>query len=266
MAKQYHIGVGRGDVAPYVLMCGDPERVEKVAKLFDKVRVRRAHREFVTATGTYRGIPLTVMGTGIGVDNTEIAVVELCQVVDNPTLIRIGSCGAMQNSMKLGDLVVSTGSVRLENTSLAYVPEGYPAVAHHEAVLALIRGCEEIRARYHAGLTATAPGFYGAQGRMVKGFPSRYPERWKELQRINVLNLEMEASTLFTLAQLRGIRAGAVCAVYAQRPKNQFATAAVRSKGEAQAIRAALAGIESLAVMDHDKKRRKARFWTPEAF
>lgn len=243
---QYHIGLREGDAGDYVLMCGDPERVEKVSKHFDKVTVRRQHREYVTATGTLNGKKVTAMGTGIGPDNTEIAVVELSQIVKNPTFIRIGSTGSLQPHINLGDLVITTGAVRLENTTFFYVPNGYPAVAHVEVVTALANAAKKLNFDYHVGITATAPGFYGAQGRDVPGFKPRFPDLWKQLAQINVLNLEMEASALLTLAAMRGFRAGVICAVYSNRPKDEFISPELKDRAESNAITTAIEAVAGL--------------------
>ncbi len=245
-ARQYHIGCGPGDVAPLVLLCGDPARAERAAGLFSRVRRRRRNREFVTLTGTWEGREVTVMGTGIGPDNMEIAVVEICQIVREPTLLRIGSSGALRRGIRLGDLVVTTGAVRLENTSTWFVPEGYPAVAHHEVVEALAGACRALGLRHHVGITASAPGFYGAQGRRAPGFEPRDPDLPRRLGRLNVLNFEMEISALLTLASVRGLRAGAVCAVFAHRILDTLAGAALRRRAEAACIRAGLAALKRL--------------------
>jgi len=259
--RQYHLGIGRGDVAPRILLCGDPKRADRTAGFFDKVRCERRNREYVTLTGTYRGLEMSVVGTGIGPDNIEIAVVELAQVVNEPTFIRIGSSGALQKEIRLGDLVVSTGAVRLENTSTFFVPEGFPAVAHYEVVVALLSACAELGIRSHAGLTATAPGFYGAQGRRVPRFEPRDPEIPLKLSRVGVLNLEMEVSALLTLASVGGFRAGAVCAVFAQRIQNRFIDPKAKDKAELACIRAGLGAFERLARMDAWKKRFSKPYW-----
>jgi uridine phosphorylase len=259
--KQYHVGVKPGDVAPFILLVGDPARADKVATRFSEVAVRRANREYVTITGTFEGAPLTVTATGIGTDNTEIAVVELSQCVEDPTFIRVGSSGALRDGMKLGDLVVSTGAVKLEATSSYFVPEGYPSVAHHEVVLALVEAAARVGARHHVGLTATACGFYGAQARKVPGFPVRFPELPEQLGALGVLNFEMEASLLFTLAQLRGVRAGAVCAIYANRKENEFVDTDAKDKAEASCIACGLEAVRVLRAMD--KKRGKEARWRP---
>jgi uridine phosphorylase len=231
------------------VLVGDPARAERIAERMD-VRVRRASREFLAFTGALGGRELTVMGTGIGCDNTEIAVTELLACERRPTFLRIGSSGALRPEIALGDLVISTGAVRLESTSLGSVDEGYPAVAHHEVVLALISAAEALGAPYHVGLTATAAGFYGWQGRRGGPLEPRFPDLTERLARMNVLNLEMESSTLFTLSQLAGIRAGTVCAVYANRPQNRFVEGAEKDRAEARAIELGLRAIEVLAQMD----------------
>lgn len=259
--RQYHIGLAPGEVAPYILICGDLERAKKTAARFDSVRVERANREYRTFTGTLDGIPISVMATGMGPDNTEIALVELSQVVRNPAFLRIGSSGALRKGIQLGDLVVSSGAVRLENTSLYFVREGYPAVAHHEVILALLEASARHGARHHLGLTASAPGFYGAQGRHVPGWPPRYPDIDAELDRMNVANFEMEASALFTLATFRGFRAGAVCAIYANRHANRFIDTRTKERAEADCIAVGLEAVRVLHRMDQEKDRAGAPHW-----
>ncbi len=259
--RQYHVGLAPGEVASYVLLCGDPARAERVAELFESVRVEARNREYVTFTGMFDGIEVSVMATGIGCDNTEIAIVELSQVVENPTFLRIGSCGGLQPDIGLGDLVVSSGSVRMENTSTWFVPEGYPAVAHHEVVLSLIEASSRLDHTFHVGLTATASGFYGGQGRKVPGFPPRYPNLESDLGKIRVMNFEMESSTLFTLSNLRGFRSGAVCAVYANRHANRFIDTESKHDAEGRCIKTGLEAIRILKSMDD--KRGAQPFWTP---
>ncbi|MGE0711908.1 MAG: nucleoside phosphorylase [Planctomycetota bacterium] len=259
--KQYHVGCAPGDVAQRILLVGDPARADKVAARFDSVSVRRQNREYVTITGVYNGEPLTVTATGIGTDNTEIAVIELAQCVEDPTFLRVGSSGALRAGIALGDLVISTGAVRLEATSTQFVPEGYPAVAHHEVVLALLEAARGVSDRgVHLGLTATACGFYGAQGRQVPGFPPRDPERPARLGQLGVANMEMEASLLFTLGQVGGFRTGAVCAIYANRDADTFVDTDLKDAAESACIDLGLAAMEVLRRMD--AVRGEGR-WTP---
>lgn len=262
--KQYHIGAGPGDVAPRILLVGDPARADKVAQRFERVHARRTNREYVTITGDYKGEPLTVTATGIGCDNTEIAFIELSQCVESPTFIRVGSCGALAPGIALGDLVISSGAVKLESTSSYFVPEGYPSVAHHECVVALIEATADLRGRgVHVGLTATASGFYGAQGRQVPGFPPRDPELPAKLGAMGVKNMEMEASLLFTLAGLRGLRAGAICAVYANRQADTFVDTDLKDRAEAACIDAGLGAFEVLSRMDARRAAAGVARWRP---
>jgi uridine phosphorylase len=248
--RQYHIDLGRGDVAEYVLLVGDPGRVAKVAARWDGVDLERSNREITTATGTYRGMRLTCMSTGMGTDNVEIVFAEVTEITNAPTFIRIGSSGALQPEIALGDLVVSTGAVRLENTTDFYVHPGFPAVAHRDVVWALERACRDLGYRYHVGLTATASGFYAPQGRAMRTLPVRYPELADELRRQRVANLEMESSALFVLAHLAGLRSGTVCAAYAQRTDGTFLEGAAKEAAEQRCIDAGLSGIHLLWQVD----------------
>lgn len=223
--KQYHIGASPGDLAEYILLCGDPERARKVAERFDPgtISFTGSHREFVIFTGKYEGVPVSVMATGIGTDNTEIAVIEAAQCVDSPTFIRIGSCGAIKNGIKLGDLVISRDAIPRENTSSFYLPPGTRVKANAQVTSALIAVAESLGHIYHVGTTCSTSSFYGGQCREVPGFPIRENAKsrhvFPRLLRRGVVNFEMESSLLFTLARIStlGIRAGAVCAVYAER-------------------------------------------------
>lgn len=259
--RQYHIGLAPKEVAPYILLCGDPARAYRVANYFEKKSKPITSREYVTISGVYEGIDVTVMATGMGPDNTEMAVVELSQIVKDPTFIRIGSSGALKEGIELADLVISTGAVRLENTSLAYVFEGYPACANYEVLLALMEAAAVQKIPHHLGLTATAPGFYGAQGRRVPGFTPRDPDLPQKLDTMNVSNLEMETSCLFTLASLRNLRAGSVCAIYANRHKNVFIDTETKDLAEKRCIETGLTAIKFLVKMDAAKKKHGAKFW-----
>ncbi len=261
--RQYHIGLGPGDLAEYILLPGDQDRTDRVATYFDTVDFRHRHREFNTATGTYKGLRVSCLSTGIGTDNIEIVVSEILALVKAPTLIRIGSSGGLQEGMELGDLVISTGSVRLETTTSWFVHEGYPAVAHYEAVLALLESAERLGHRHHLGITATAPGFFAAQGRPIPQLPIRYPDVAAEMTRQGILNFEMEASALFVLASLGGCRAGAVCTVFANRRTGEFVTGEAKDRAEAAAVETGLESLVILAQLDRQKVKAGAARWRP---
>ena len=261
--RQYHIGLGPGELAEYILLPGDPDRTAKIAQRLDHVDREHRHREFASASGTYRGLPVSIVSTGIGTDNIEIVVSEILAITNRPTLIRVGSCGGLQAEMAAGDLVITTGAVRLETTTSWFVHDGHPAVAHHEAVIALIEAAERQGHRYHVGLTATAPGFYGAQGRPIPQLPIRYPDLAADMARERVLNFEMEASALLVLAGLARCRAGVVCAVYAQRTTGVFPTGAARDAAEAACVETGLESLLILADMDRRKREAATEHWRP---
>ncbi len=257
--RQYHIALERGELAEYVLLVGDPGRVAKVSARWDSVDLERSNREITTATGTYRGMRLSCMSTGMGTDNVEIVMAEVMEITDQATFIRVGSSGALQPDIGLGDLIVSTGAVRLENTTDYYVHPGFPAIAHRDVVWALEQGCRDLGIRYHVGLTATASGFYAPQGRAMRTLPVRYPELAEELRHQRVANLEMESSALFVLAHLAGLRSGTVCAAYAQRTDGTFLEGAAKEAAEARCIDAGLAGIHLLWQVDAEGSDTLAR-------
>jgi uridine phosphorylase len=254
--RQYHIGAAPGDLARYVLLVGDPDRAERVAARFISVRFSASRRDYRIYTGEHEGLDLTVMCVGMGAGCMEIALVELCQIVERPTLIRAGSSGALQPDMELGDLVISQGALRMETASLGYVDPGYPAFAHAEAQIALVRAAEELGARHHVGVTATAPGFYGAQARNVPGFPPRDPTLVARLAQQGVKNLEMETSCLLTLAALRGVRAGAVCAIYATRYEGAFIDEVEKARAEDSVISVGLRALHHLERMEREAQGR----------
>ena len=260
--RQYHIALQRGELAEHILLVGDPGRVAKVSRHFDAIEVERSNREITTATGTYRGMRVSAMSTGMGTDNVEIVLAEVMEITDAPAFIRIGSSCALQPEIALGDLVVSIGAVRLENTTDFYVHPGYPAIAHRDVVWALETACLQLGYAHHLGLTATASGFYAPQGRQMRTLPVRYPQLAEELRGQGVANLEMESSALFVLTALAGLRAGTVCAAYAQRVDGTFLEGAAKEAAEARCIDAGLTGIHLLWQKDQgqdgDPRRRSS--------
>jgi uridine phosphorylase len=261
--RQYHIDLGPGELAEYILLPGDPDRTERIAERFDSVEIRRRHREFASVTGTHSGRRVSAVSTGIGTDNVEIVVAEVLAITERPTFVRVGSCGVLQEGMELGDLVISSGAVRLEATTNYFVHEGYPAVADYVAVAALVEAATRLGHRAHVGVTATAPGFYGAQGRPIRQLPIRFPDLAAEMTRQRVLNFEMEASALLVLATLAGCRAGVVCAAYAQRHTGKFVQGAAKERAEAACIETGLEALSLLAEMDDATRAAGAAHWRP---
>jgi len=261
--RQYHIDSAAGDIAEYILLPGDQDRTAKVAALFDSVEYEHRHREFATATGMYKGRRLSCVSTGIGADNVEIVIAEILAITEHPTFIRIGSSGVLKANIDIGDLIITTGAVRLEGTTRFYVTDGYPAVADYQAVSALVEAAHRLNHTAHLGITATSPSFYGGQGRPIPQIPIRWPDLAEEMARQGVTNFEMEASALLVLAGLAGCRAGVVCTAYAQRVKGVFADEAQRKRGEMACIETGLEALRLLADMDDAVKKSGAVRWRP---
>jgi len=255
--RYYHLDCGPGDIASYVLTCGDPGRARRLAKLLDRVQIRRHYREFLTLTGEYRHIPVSVMATGIGPDNTAIAMVEAAQCASPLTFIRLGSCGALQPHIQVGDLIITQQAIRDEHTSHYYAPDSGPVPAHPDVLQALIQAAEDLQALYHLGITCTTADFYAGQGRRVPGFPTAEPDKVERLQRAGVLNLEMEMSVYLALAQTSSypIRAGGVCAVFTNRITGDKAFGLKRRRQQAE--RGLLAvGLRALEILHSRDKQR----------
>ncbi|MFC7058328.1 uridine phosphorylase [Halovenus salina] len=255
--EQYHLEVTDGDVAEGVLLPGNPERVEKITDCWDDHDIVADHREYRTATGTYDETPISVTSTGIGAPSSAIAVEELARVGAD-TLVRVGSCGAIQEETDVGDLIITSGAVRQEGTSKEYVREEYPAVADHAVVAALAAAADELGYDYHVGLTASTDSFYAGQSREgFEGFLARdADDKIEELREAGVLNFEMEASAILTLANIYGLRAGAVCTVYADRTTGEFEVT-----GESKAAKTASKAISLLAEMDDRADEAGADAW-----
>jgi uridine phosphorylase len=231
--------------------------------MLDDVEVHRRHREFNSVTGMHRGMRITVVATGIGTDNVEIVLAELLALVKRPTLIRIGSCGVLRDDIALGDLVITTGAVRLEGTTRFYVEDGYPAVADYSAVGALLEAAARTGHKAHLGITATAPGFYGAQGRPIPQLPLRFPDLADTLAAQGVVNFEMEASAVLVLAGLAGCRAGVVCTAFAQRTSGDFVMGEQKQAAEEGLIETGLEALHILAEMDRQRSVAGDPHWRP---
>lgn len=262
--RQYHIDLAPGEIADYILLPGDPDRTERIVGMLDEVEVHRRHREFNSVTGSHSGLRISVVATGIGSDNVEIVMAEVLAIAERrPTFIRIGSCGTLRKDIALGELIVTTGAVRLESTTKYYVNEGYPAVADYTAVAALLEAAHRSGVSAHTGLTATAPGFYGPQGRPIPQLPIRFPDMAEQMARQGVVNFEMEASAVLTLAMLAGCRAGVVCTVFAQRRTGDFVMGDQKVRAEAGLIDTGLEALHVLAEMDEQQRRSGEKHWRP---
>ena len=256
---QYHIGCRQGDLAPYILLPGDPGRVLKITENWKKKKQIAFNREYRSITGYFKNVKISCLSTGIGAPSTAIAIEEAARL-NVKTLIRVGSTGAIQKGINPGDLIINTAAVRLEGTSRNYVQTEYPAVANYEVVLALIEACEKLRFKYHLGITASTDAFYVGEGR--KGFQGYIQSKHKnilpDLQKARVTNLEMETSLVFTLANLYNLRAGAICAVFDNLLTNKWAFTGEKNLGKV-----ASEAVVILDQWDKIKKRKKKRYFYP---
>ncbi len=243
---QYHIAAKRGEIGRYVFLPGDPDRVSKIAKLWDSAHEVSSHREYKIWTGTLNGTTVSACSTGIGCPAAAIAIEELGRI-GGDTFIRVGSCGSLEQDLDCGDLAISTAAVRLDGTSKQYVGAEYPAAASLDVTSALIDAAAKLGKKYRVGYTATTDSFYVGQGRPgVGGYLPQGSELLLErLQKQHVLTIEMEASAIFTLTALYGFRAGCVLAVYANRATNRFEV-----KGEDDACQVAVEAVRILSEQD----------------
>ena len=244
--KMYHIRVAPEEVGKYVLLPGDPSRVKIIAEYLDDPYTVSEHREFTVHNGYVEGELVTVCSTGIGGPAIAIALEELAQC-NAKTFIRVGSCGAIQGYIKVGDLIVATSAVRLDGTSKSYIFPEYPAVTSYAVLQALRKACEGSRYRHHIGIVASTDSFYVGQSR--PGFKDYLPRKSAELvdilRKVNVLCFEMETSTLFTLANIYGLRAGCVLTAFANRITNEFDV-----RGEEKASKVAVESVKHLIKED----------------
>ena len=250
---QYHIHCKDGDINKYVLLPGDPARTDLIAQEWDESKFIANNREYKTFSGKISNIPVSTCSTGIGGSSAAIAIEELANLGAN-TFICIGTCGAINPEINCGDIIICSGAVRHDGTSTNYVESSYPAMAHHEIILALIEACERLGKKYHVGISCSTASFHAGQARPgFKNFSqSFHRERIKDLQDSRVLNFEMEAATIFTLANLYGLRAGAVFAVVADRNKNKFVYSGIEDS-----IIIANEAVKILADWDNLKGERK---------
>jgi uridine phosphorylase len=197
---QPHIMCRVGDVAKYVLISGDPKRVEKIASFFDESVKVGDYRGFVTYTGKVKGIGVSSCSTGIGCPSAAIVVEELAKI-GAETFIRVGTTGSLQPDIEVGDIVIASSAVRGDGTSRSYVPIEYPAVADFSVTAALVQTAQKPKRKVHFGPVLTSDAFYCDL------------ENLKRWSRFSVLSVEMECSVIFSLAKLRKLRAGAILAV-----------------------------------------------------
>ena len=247
----FHLHMKPEQLADNVILFGDPARVDLLAKRLDAIECRNASREFVSVTGTYKGKRITALSTGIGTDNIDIVMTELDALanVDFNTreikpehrtlnVLRIGTCGAIQADIPLGSYIFSIYSVGCEgllnwyadrnNVSNQRMEKAFCKHVHWDRHLPapyFIKASDYMIKKFAdctvPGVTISASGFYGPQGRVVR-LPLAMPNMLEDFESFRygeyrITNFEMEGSALAGLAKQLGHNAGTVCCAIANR-------------------------------------------------
>lgn len=245
----YHLNLLPEDLADKVILVGDPDRVSKVSKHFDKIEIKKNKREFYTHTGILRGERITVMSSGIGTENIDIVMNELDALVNIDLkkkeikserkaleIYRLGTCGSNSPEVEVDQMLVSQNAVGLDGL-LHFYPDyefenefskNFLAKFPYEKIknmLYFAECSEELLPYYkdakYKGNTATFPGFYGPQGRQLrlKSVDDKFLEVLTDLE---VSNFEMETSAIYGLSKLLGHKALTVNCVIANRRRGEF--------------------------------------------
>lgn len=206
---QPHIRIGNEHGVQYALLPGDPGRVEKVAKFLEDSEAVANNREYKTIIGSYKGVRVCVTSTGIGGVSAGIAVEEL-KNIGVKVMIRIGSSGALQQQLRLGDLVIATGAVRNDGASYAYINKAYPAIPDTELLFHVIAAAKSIGADHFTGLVRSHDSFYTDREQDIDKY-------WSEK---GILASDMETAALFVIGGLRGIKTASILNVVVEKEGN----------------------------------------------
>ncbi len=249
----YHLNLTPKNVAENIIVVGDPGRVYRVSKHFDDIEFEMNKREFITHTGTFNNKRITVMSTGMGVDNIEIAMIELDALFNidlkkripkdekkSFNIIRIGTSGAIQEDIEIDSQVVSEYGIGMDNLMLYYNMDhtdfetklGQKLREKLDLPFApyVVKGSELLMEKYGAGFkegnTVTTPGFYAPQGKQLR-INVKNPKFLDQITYFNhngfwLTNFEMETSMLYAMARLLGHQALSVNAILGNRAKGTF--------------------------------------------
>ena len=207
MDLQFHIRCKAGDVGRYCFLPGDPGRCEAIAAHFDNPVHVGMNREYNIYTGTLLGEKVSVCSTGIGGPSASIAMEELA-AIGADTFIRIGTCGGIHLDVQPGDVVVATGAIRFEHTSMEYAPIEFPAVPDFEVTAALRQASIDLGFRTHTGVVQCKDSFYGQHAPQKSPVYWELEQKWESWKRLGVKASEMESAALFVVASALGVRCG----------------------------------------------------------
>lgn len=257
-SRQYHIQVAKGEVGRYVIMPGDPGRCEKIAEYLENPVLVASNREFTTYTGMLDGEKVSVTSTGIGGPSAAIAMEELVRCGAD-TFVRIGTCGGMQPEVKSGDIVIATGSIRMEGTSKEYAPIEYPAVANLEVTNALVQAAKEDGCTWHTGVVQSKDAFYGQHEPEAMPVGYELLNKWEAWKKMGCLASEMESAALFIVAGKLRVRAGACFLVMANQEREKLGLENPVVHDTDMAVRTAVGAVRNLIRQDNEKISRIIR-------
>ena len=239
----------------------DPARV--IADKLEDAELIGQSGMFVSYTGTYKGAKISVVSGGSGSPEVELLLYDYMEYTDAHTFLRVGGSGGIGDEVKPGDIVISSGVVREEGMTKAYVPAAYPAVSSYEVVNAMVQAAEQLKASYHVGTTVSVDSDFIGGGRPGVG---GYMQPWNIdfagiYNRAGVLNGDRESAAIVTLSALFGRRGGSICSVADNLCTGEKFHA---GSGHGSAIDIALEGCAILNEMDKQKKNRGKRYWYPD--
>lgn len=247
--KEYHIGVGKGDVGEYVILTGDPKRCKAIAAFLDDAELVGDNREFTTYTGYLNGEKVSICSTGIGGPSAAICMEELVACGAH-TFIRVGTCGGMQLDVKGGDVVVATGAIRMDGTSKEYAPIEFPAVANIEVTNALNEACKNLKQPYHTGVVQCKDAFYGQHRPETLPNGRELLDKWDAWLMLDTKASEMESSTLFIVAQYLKVRCGSCFLVIANQERESQGLENIQIHDTSIAIKVAVEAMKLLIAQD----------------
>ena len=250
--KQYHIQCIEGDVGRYVLLPGDPGRCEAIAQHFDSAVHIGMNREYNIWTGTLLGEKVSVCSTGIGGPSAAIAMEELVKIGAD-TFIRVGTCGGIHLDVKPGDIVVATGAIRFEHTSLEYAPIEYPAVPNFDVTFALKHASEKLGFCTHTGVVQCKDSFYGQHSPENSPVYYELQQKWESWKKLGVKASEMESSALFVIADALGVRCGSCFHVVWNQEREKAGMFMPMTENTSGAISVAIEALKNIIISDKEK-------------
>ena len=252
IGMQFHIRCKEGDVGKYCFLPGDPGRCEAIASHFDNPVHIGMNREYNIYTGTLLGEKVSVCSTGIGGPSAAIAMEELA-AIGADTFIRVGTTGGIALDVMPGDVVVATGSIRFEHTSLEYAPIEFPAVADFDITCALKQASEELGYRTHVGIVQCKDAFYGQHAPEKSPVSYELLQKWESWKRLGVKSSEMESSALFVVAAALGVRCGSCFHVVWNQEREKLGMAMPMTEDTSGAIKVGIEALKKLILADKAK-------------